>query len=452
MQRGRYDERPAMTNSLTRLSPPPLDGYVAMRQLGRGASATVFLYRQLDPVRLVAVKVGNQALCPASLEHLQREIDIMRRLAGHPYILPLYDAGLCQGRGCIITAYAPHGTCDTLMRTRSATVAQVLDLGVKTASALEWSHRSQIIHRDIKPSNILLIDKQQPALGDFGIAADTYDRADTGFSLPWAAPEVVSRRSNGTEACDIYALGATLYALLAGQSPFQYGYQPTTQQELANLIVNRPLPALERDDVGMDIERTLARALHKDPEQRFHSALAFARALQSMQSLHGYAVTPVIVPEVPAYVSSQQAERQALRAHETEERASVGGYGIVRAPSLPRDAENGASEAADTAGAADAINESVAIKATDDSADRCVSFASRSRRCACVFAATVIVLSVTILGFAVANIDLWPSRYTVHTPVPDDEFTPSRQPDTVLETADAPRKATVRRTFRMDEW
>ncbi|NMM93774.1 serine/threonine-protein kinase [Bifidobacterium oedipodis] len=440
-----------MTSSLTRLPPPPLNGYIAMRQLGRGASSTVFLYRQCDPARLVAIKISNQALCQESFAQMQHEIDIMQRLADHPYMLPLYDAGLCQGRGYIITAYAPHGTCDKLMRTRSATVDQVLDLGIKTASALQWAHQSHIVHRDIKPSNILLIGERQPALGDFGIAADTYDRTDTGFSLPWAAPEVVSHRSTGSEACDIYSLGATLYALLAGQSPFQHGYQPTTQQELARLIVDKPLPALRREDVGMDIERTLATALHKDPGQRFHSVTAFARALQDLQSRHGYAVTPISMPRTPAYGASQQSERQVLHVHESKRQGSLSARGMVRAPSSSQDAKDSTYEAADTASAADATNTAQAAKTANDGAERRISSASHRRIHAYIVGAIIIVVSAAVLGFGAAHIDLWPSRHTVHTPAPEDEFAPSRQRDTVLETADAPRKAMVRHVLHLDE-
>ncbi len=71
------------------------------------------------------------------------------------------------------------------------TCEQVLDLGIKLSSALFTAHRSNIIHHDIKPSNILITSQGLPVLGDFGISTDVYDRTETGFSPPWAPPEVL---------------------------------------------------------------------------------------------------------------------------------------------------------------------------------------------------------------------------------------------------------------------
>ena len=145
------------------------------------------------------------------------------------------------------------------------TCEQVLDLGIKLSSALFTAHRSNIIHHDIKPSNILITSQGLPVLGDFGISTDVYDRTETGFSPPWAPPEVLQHLTNGSEAADIYSLAATLYAMFVGCSPFQHDYHPRSQSELISLIVNQPLPRLNRPDVPADVEAVLRRALNKDP-------------------------------------------------------------------------------------------------------------------------------------------------------------------------------------------
>lgn len=81
----------------------------------------------------------------------------MAKLSSHPYILPVYGAGVTSdGHGYIVIEYAPGGTYNSIMKARSMTCEQVLDLGIKLSSALFTAHRSNIIHHDHKPSNILI--------------------------------------------------------------------------------------------------------------------------------------------------------------------------------------------------------------------------------------------------------------------------------------------------------
>lgn len=208
-------------------APPRLSGYDFVRALGTGTTATVYLYRLHTSAHPVAVKVSNQTLDCGIAAQFHRENAAMVRLSEHPYILTLYHADVtADGHGYMILEYAPGGTYEPLMKSRSLTCAQVLDLGIKLAGALGTAHRSNIIHHDIKPSNILITGQGLPALSDFGISTDAYDHTETGCSPPWAPPEVLLHMGNGAERADIYSLGATLYALLVGCSPYQHEYHP----------------------------------------------------------------------------------------------------------------------------------------------------------------------------------------------------------------------------------
>ncbi|PJM78697.1 serine/threonine-protein kinase [Bifidobacterium scaligerum] len=284
------------------MRPPKIPGYDFVQLLGSGATATVYLYNQRMPVRPVAVKVSAKTLDPRAAALFNREANFMAKLSSHPYILPVYGAGVTSdGHGYIIIEYAPGGTYNSVMKARSMTCDQVLDLGIKLSSALFTAHRANIIHHDIKPSNILITAQGLPVLADFGISTDVYDRTETGFSPPWAPPEVLQHLTNGSEAADIYSLAATLYAMFVGYSPFQHEYHPHTQSELISLIINQPLPRLNRPDVPADVEAVLRRALNKNPDQRYYSALEFARAMQRVQFANFGHATPVTVEGMPPY-------------------------------------------------------------------------------------------------------------------------------------------------------
>ena len=215
------------------------------------------------------------------------------------------------GLGYIVLEYAPGGSYKELIRKRPLTADQMLDLGIKLCSALFTAHCKGILHRDIKPANILITPQGLPVLADFGISTNVYQAGtQTGFSVPWAAPEVLTGRSGGTEAADIYSLVATLYATLTGRSPYEHGYQAHTQQELAQVIVSRRLPPIGRPDVPADVERVLAKGLDKNPDNRYGTALEFARAMQQVQQAYYGHATPVTVEGVPEYPSSMTGKRR----------------------------------------------------------------------------------------------------------------------------------------------
>ena len=115
-------------------APPRLSGYDFVRALGTGTTATVYLYRLHTSAHPVAVKVSNQTLDCGIAAQFHRENAAMVRLSEHPYILTLYHADVtADGHGYMILEYAPGGTYEPLMKSRSLTCAQVLDLGIKLA-------------------------------------------------------------------------------------------------------------------------------------------------------------------------------------------------------------------------------------------------------------------------------------------------------------------------------
>lgn len=293
-------------------TPPRISGYDFIQPLGTGATASVYRYHQRVPSRDVAIKVSSATLDPRAAARFRNEANYMAELSAHPYILSIHDAGVTStGLGYIVLEYAPGGSYKELIRKRPLTADQMLDLGIKLCSALFTAHCKGILHRDIKPANILITPQGLPVLADFGISTNVYQAGtQTGFSVPWAAPEVLTGRSGGTEAADIYSLAATLYATLTGRSPYEHGYQAHTQQELAQVIVSRRLPPIGRPDVPADVERVLVRGLDKNPDNRYGTALEFARAMQQVQQAYYGHATPVTVEGVPEYPSSMTGKRR----------------------------------------------------------------------------------------------------------------------------------------------
>lgn len=280
---------------------PELDGYEFEETLDSGATAVVYRYRQIVADRDVAVKVSKKRLEPDAAERFRKETTFMARLSAHPYILPVYQAGVTSnGRSFLVVEYAPNGSLKDRIAQGTLNADDMLDMGINLASALAAAHREGIVHRDIKPGNVLITAQGLPALADFGIASSVYDHAHTGFSLAWAPPEVVNGGA-GDESGDIYSLAATLYASVVGSSPFEYGYQPSSTTELATCIVTKPVPPMQRRDVPPAVERVLRRAMNPDPSCRYYSAVDFARAMQLAQYESFGHATPTTIEGEPRY-------------------------------------------------------------------------------------------------------------------------------------------------------
>nr|WP_236027993.1 serine/threonine-protein kinase [Bifidobacterium pongonis] len=262
--------------------PPSIDGLTFVRHVGSGSTANVHLYRESDPDRLLAVKVGDDARAHAPACIL-READMMARLPEHPNILPLLALGTASdGSDYLVFEYASGGNYRELLRKRALSYGEALDLGIKLAGALCAAHRAGVLHRDIKPSNVLIRADGEPALADFGIACSVYGDGRVGYSIPWAAPETLSG-GRGRECADLYSLASLLYAALAGSSPFEHGYHPQSHAELRHAMLHLPLPPIGRDDVPEDFERLLGRAMARDPDKRFPSVADFAESIRMLR-------------------------------------------------------------------------------------------------------------------------------------------------------------------------
>jgi len=283
-------------------APPILPGLAYVRPLGSGGFADVFLYEQDMPRRNVAVKVLPSDVRDADLRRMfNAEADVLARLSAHPAIVTVYQAGIsADGRPYIVMENCPDSLARRY-RIDRLPVDEVLAIGVRMAGALESAHRAGVLHRDVKPSNILITTFGTPVLADFGISSSLMrDTADEvlAMSIPWSAPEVVAEQTAGTIASEVWSLGATVYSLLAGHSPFERRERgQNTKEQLRRRIARASYTDVARADVPASLQLVLARAMTRDPSKRYASAHEFALALQEVQVERGGSPTPLEIPE-----------------------------------------------------------------------------------------------------------------------------------------------------------
>ncbi|MGW8482233.1 serine/threonine-protein kinase [Microbacterium sp. NPDC055903] len=284
-------------------APPELHGFTYVEPLGAGGFADVFLYEQQLPKRRVAVKVLlADRISSGAAQEFTDEANVMAMLSTHPAIVTIYQAGVAaDGRPYLVMEYCPRPNLQLRARKEPFSVAEALRVGIQVAGAVETAHRAGVLHRDIKPANILVTEYNRPALTDFGIASTSAAITEaTGMSIPWSPPESFGDPPQSGTWSDVWALGATLFTLLVGRTPFERPGERNSSADLIERIERSPLPALGRPDAPASLQRLLERAMAKNPADRFPSAVAFARALQKIQIELSHSVTPIdIVDDHP---------------------------------------------------------------------------------------------------------------------------------------------------------
>lgn len=269
--------------------------YRLIRLLGQGGMGTVWLAERADGsyTRQVALKLPRLTWDNRLAQRMERERAIGARLE-HPNIARMYDAGVDdRGRPFIAFEYIDGQPIDAWCNQHARSARDPLRLGVHLARALAYAHGRLVVHRDLKPSNVLVSADGNPHLLDFGIAK-LLDGDDAGgltrehgraMTLQYASPEQV-HGDTVTVASDIYSLGALLYELLTGQC--SYPLQRNTIGALEQAILEgEPAPASHRVSepakaraLRGEIDAILAKALRRDPAQRYATAEAFAADIE----------------------------------------------------------------------------------------------------------------------------------------------------------------------------
>ena len=296
--------------------------YALKYQLGSGGLGTVFAAH--DPLlsRLIAVKTLNVEIKDEERESFNTLFINEARAAGglsHPHIVTVFDAGISDNRAYIAMELLKGRDLRQLRQEGwRATPAQAALIVRRVADALAFAHSKGVIHRDIKPANIFMVGRTQPRVLDFGIARVAHQResgdALSGAGSPYyMAPEQV-RREPGDRRADVFSLGVVLYELLTDTKPFV----GESLRQITSAVLEHEPPLANKVDkaVPKALAEIAARAMAKDPEQRFRSARSFARELRQWLDANpvgpeGEAIAPV---EAAPAVARRSAPRVAVAA------------------------------------------------------------------------------------------------------------------------------------------
>jgi len=266
-----------------------MPGYEILAELGRGGMAFVYKARDLRRQRLVAIKVSDPSLAGdgETVARFRQEQLLTVRLA-HPNLVAAFDAGQVEGVAYLVLEFVEGHDLAWIIRQREhLPVAEACEVVRRTALGLDHLHKHGLVHRDVKPANVMLTLSRQVKVLDLGVAhmlAPEEQITSHGQCLGTAdymAPEqcLDSRAVDGR--ADIYALGCTLYELLAGQPPFADPAHASLFLKM-KAHVEAPVPSIRRrrPDVPERLAATLERMLAKDRTGRFVSAAGVAAALQ----------------------------------------------------------------------------------------------------------------------------------------------------------------------------
>src|SRR5713101_598276 len=260
--------------------------YELQEEIGRGGQGVVYRARQKSLNRIVALKVIGLALwaTEANVKRFRMEAEAAAHL-DDPRIVPIYEIGERDGACYFSMKFIEGGQLDKIIGSELMPGRKVAELMAKLAHTLHHAHQNGVLHRDVKPGNILLDAKGEPHLTDFGLArlVETESTVTRTLEVLGTPSYMAPDQAAGNNACvssatDVYGLGAVLYQLLTGHSPFAGG---TTYETIKLLLETDPRqPRQLNPKIDRDLSTICLKCLEKDPQRRYPSALVLAEDLE----------------------------------------------------------------------------------------------------------------------------------------------------------------------------
>lgn len=296
--------------------------YEIIAELGRGAMGVVFKGRDPDIGRFVAIKTLTLFSSEADVVELQERFRVEAQAGGrlnHPNIVNIYDFGRDENRAFIVMEFVDGITLSQLKRENpDLSLSDIWKITSKVLGALSYAHGNGVIHRDIKPSNVMYTTNGEVKVADFGIArleSSTRTLAGTVMGTPgYMSPEQIQGRRVDHRS-DIFSAGILLYELLTGERAFEGSSFAST----AYRVVSVELPPASKlcPSVPQSIDLVLAKALAKNPDERFQSCVEFAQAVVNVARGKAIANDSTVMQtlggeELTLYASPREEEKTTV--------------------------------------------------------------------------------------------------------------------------------------------
>lgn len=286
--------------------------YKILKKIGEGGMGEVFLARDSQLNRDVAIKFlpPKQSFDKTTQLRFQQEARTAASL-NHPNIITIFELAEFQSHFYIVMEYVKGSSLRHFIQKKKLKLNQILDIAIQFTEGIGFAHQSGVIHRDIKPENIIVSTGNHIKIVDFGLAklsgASRLTREKTTLgTFQYMSPEQAMGKETDSRS-DLFSFGTVLYEMLTGLCPFAGEYEAS----IIYAIINETPPPLSqyRQDLPASLTQIVARALHKNPEQRFQNAGELNRALKTVKESMktGAQAPPVSLP--PAAEAKESAVR-----------------------------------------------------------------------------------------------------------------------------------------------
>jgi serine/threonine protein kinase len=281
---------------MVEMAPEQVSHFKILKKLGKGGMGEVYLAQDTNLGRTVALKILSIELSSNS-ERLRRFILEAKAASAlnHPNVAQIYEIGESDGMHFIAMEHVEGETLQEKIRGHPMNTKDLVQIAIQIADALSTAHAKGVVHRDLKPSNIMITERSQVKVLDFGLAKltatseqdshlSTMAATETGVvvgTVPYMSPEQALGKKVDSRS-DIFSFGDVLYEMAAGRSPFA---AETPTQVLAKILQTEPETITRWNyNIPPELERIIRKCLEKDPDRRYQTAADLRNDLQKLQT------------------------------------------------------------------------------------------------------------------------------------------------------------------------